>query len=83
MSNPKLEWTKRAKRRVIDTARLRYWTTLDGRYQVTECVSLFNGLPVIWHATAKTDKGGRMISRHRTKNAATRACELNRTNKGR
>lgn len=72
MATPQLEWKKRAKRVDTDTSRRRLWASTCGRYHVMEAISNY-GLPKKFYALGATLAD--LISDHRTRNAAEKACE--------
>lgn len=68
-------WKVTPKRRTGSTARFtEYWST-DGRYLVSKSKSWFSGLPVVYRAIVVTKHGQCLISTHRRRSPAFRACE--------
>ena len=70
-----MNWHKRCKRRETATGTLRRWPAHNSPYAVVEARSAL-GLPTRWLAIAQVQTGEYVISRHRTKARAVRACEL-------
>ena len=65
-----MEWTKRASKKPGPVAIYRTWKIKGTAIRLVESKSLY-GLPTKYFAV----DGNSIISKHRTKRAATRACE--------
>lgn len=67
---------KRAKKDETDCAFRRKWASRCGRYSVVESISKFNEGGTIYYALrALTGDGWAIISRHRKRGPAEKACE--------
>lgn len=70
-----LQFPRRAIVRQTETSVLRRYAAADGPFVVVECQSLL-GLPRRYLAVQRMPNGNEcVLSRHRTKRAAARACE--------
>ncbi len=69
-----IRWLRRPDRDQTLTAKRRIWRDRDGRYQVQELTSLY-GLPYRVLAIAWVGQGWKIISQHRAKGPAMKACE--------
>lgn len=70
-SRIKLEW-KRGKRADTDMSKRMIWASRCGRYQVMESISNYS-LPTSYYAMRETLSS--VISTHKTRKAAERACD--------
>lgn len=67
-----IEW-KRPKSDETDCSKRRRWFSRCGRYELTEAVSKFKGMPTIYYAITLDPLA--IIGRHRRRSAAIRTCE--------
>ena len=77
-----LEFATRPQRRTVMAAfRYRRYVDRGGRYAVERSACIFNRgldngrrLPVVWRALVRVEAGWEIVSQHRTRRAAERAC---------
>jgi hypothetical protein len=70
-----LNWKKRTTRHETLVSRVRVWETKCGRFRVDFCRGKLSGMTDTYYALRVTEKGTRIISKHRTLSGAQRACQ--------
>jgi hypothetical protein len=71
--NRSLDFVRRARVQLTDCARRRIWLSRCGEYRVVESRSLF-GLPTVYYAQIQQGGCWDVLSRHRKRGRAERAC---------
>lgn len=71
-----LDWLQRGKRVVTQISERMTWATRDGRFAVAYFKPLLGGDISPYYLAIDRRGGERIISRHRTRNAAEDACEM-------
>jgi hypothetical protein len=75
----KLDWPARARKTETEIAHRRIWTTLCGRYRVIENHYKLASMPTCFHAQILVYEAWEILSRHKSREAAQRACQLDAT----
>lgn len=70
-----LEWLRRAKCDQTLVASRKIWESHCRRYKVIHSRPLFRGLPEMFYAVRCDESGETIISKHRKKTPAFKACE--------